>query len=198
MHSTVVDIVRLLEHSNISPDILSLTETKHTHINSLWRNILHDFKILHYPPQVNPDTRKPSGGTALAVKKSSFRTTCAIDVPKDLRSHLVAAIITPHAGTPIIAISVYMPQLRESRQKLDLYWTILKWIIITCNDTHKDKVPYVGGDFQATSSTVSHSFHPILKALTISGFFPLNDPNTPTFQPADTPIDHWLSSKAET
>jgi hypothetical protein len=46
MHNTILDLHHTL-NSKHKPTIINLTETKHKHIKSIWRDILKDYKLTH-------------------------------------------------------------------------------------------------------------------------------------------------------
>jgi hypothetical protein len=50
MHNTILDLHRIL-NSKHKPTIINLTETKHSHIKSIWRDTLKDYKLTHTHPQ---------------------------------------------------------------------------------------------------------------------------------------------------
>ena len=54
---------------------------------------------------------------------------------------------------------------------------------------------YIGGDFQASPAPNIQGNARILRELLRGQLIPLNDPLTPTFQPANSPVDHWLTRR---
>ena len=48
-------------------------------------------------------------------------------MPMHLTDYIKTAIIITHDGTPIIAITAYMPQLHTKAQE-QIYLDILKWV----------------------------------------------------------------------
>ena len=54
--------------------------------------------------------------------------------------------------------------------------------------------PLLGGDFQASPDPTSQSFNTILAPI-LDTYAPLSDPLAKTFRPADTSLDHWLTTK---
>ena len=91
MHSSITDVIMILRNKERIPDILALTETKHSHINSLWRITLQQYKLHHNVPEINPETNRRSAGTVLAINKTKFTSSTSIDVPSHLTGYLTAA-----------------------------------------------------------------------------------------------------------
>ena len=189
MRTSIIDLcTRLQTHS---PAVISLTETKHERVNSLWRQLLGDYKLIHHPVTPDPETGRCSAGTILAVRRSLFSTSERLPIPMPMRPYIAAAIVTPHIGTPFIVISLYMPQL-DTPQHRETYGEVLT-TVEEIRQQHTEKTIYIGGDLQATPEPDSSSYHPLLQALH-PHFHSLNDPTLPTFQPASTPLDHWLTT----
>ena len=193
MHSTIVDVIQILNGTRI-PDVFALTETKHSHVNSIWRETLQHYKIHHNVPELHTETNRRSAGTILAVNRRKFKQSRMVEVPAPLRNHITAAIVEPHAGTSMLIISLYMPQLTNQTTKFR-YSEILEWLRITTEITYPQHDIYVGGDFQASPDPSSRSYYSPLS--TLSTLVPLNDPSAPTFQPAQTPLDHWLARRTQ-
>jgi hypothetical protein len=61
--------------------ILHLTETKHSHIKSIWREALKEYKSIHTYPTLDPTTNRRSGGTILAVRRDTYKEVTAIPTP---------------------------------------------------------------------------------------------------------------------
>ena len=92
------------------PTIIHLTETKHIHINSIWRELLKDYELIHTYPTLDPTTNRRLGGTILAARRGTYKEVTVIPTPPHTGDYISAATLTPHDGSPIIAISAYMPQ----------------------------------------------------------------------------------------
>ena len=194
MHSSITDVIMILRNKERIPDILALTETKHSHINSLWRITLQQYKLHHNVPEINPETNRRSAGTVLAINKTKFTSSTSIDVPSHLTGYLTAAVAVPYARPTILAVALYMPQLNSPSTK-SLYGEILDWIKDTTELRYPKCDVYIGGDFQASPDPTSRSYYAPLNTLT--ALTPLNDPKVPTFQPARTALDHWLARSGQ-
>jgi hypothetical protein len=46
MHDTILDLQHIM-NTPTTPSIIHLTETKHSHIKSIWREALKDYKLIH-------------------------------------------------------------------------------------------------------------------------------------------------------
>jgi hypothetical protein len=55
MHNTILDLPKITS-THIKPTIIHLTETKHSHIKSIWREVLKEYKLIHTPPSLDPTT----------------------------------------------------------------------------------------------------------------------------------------------
>jgi hypothetical protein len=192
MHNTILDIHRILSTDN-KPTIISLTETKHSHIKSIWRDILKEYKLIHTPPKLDPTTLRRSAGTILAIRRDTYKEAIPIQTPTNLTDYIKAAKITPHDGTPIIAITAYMPQLHTKAQE-QIYQDILKWVENNIIQTNKDTTILMGGDFQASPAERDDRSHypPLTRFCDSTGLIHLNPSHTYTYIPARTHIDHWL------
>jgi hypothetical protein len=107
--------------------------------------------------------------------------------------YIKAAKLTPHDGTPIIAITAYMPQLHTKAQE-HIYLDILKWIEQHILQTNKDTIILMGGDLQASPAQEDERSHypPLTRFCDTTGLTHLNPRDTYTYIPARTHIDHWL------
>ena len=188
MHTTILDMAFLLKNNTF--DIISLTETKHTHVTSTWRTLLSDYKLVHNPTKAHNDTNRHRGGTILAIKRRSFLSIEGLPVPELLHPHVVAAEAQTPTGPPLLIISAYMPQLHNS-ECTALYREAISWIIALAN-THPSHHLYLGGDFQATPEPTHPSYSNLLSPLGQNNINPINPPTIPTFQPSKTPLDHWF------
>ena len=61
----------------------------------------------------------------------------------------------------------------------------------------QDLLHTVGGDFQASPAPNIQGNARILRELLRGQLIPLNDPLIPTFQPANSPVDHWLTRRGD-
>jgi hypothetical protein len=107
--------------------------------------------------------------------------------------YIKAAKITPHDGTPIIAITSYMPQLHTKAQEL-IYLDILKWVQQDIIQNHKDTIILMGEDLQATPAQKNGRSHypPLTHLCDTTGLTHLNPDDTYTYGLAKTHLDHWL------
>ncbi len=126
MHNTILDLQQITSTQKKST-IIHLTETQHSHIKWIWREVLKDYKLIHAHPTLNPTTNKRSGGTILAARRDTFKEITAIPTPTHIGGYVSAATLTPHDGSPIIAISAYMPQF-HTKAKDTIYTEILTCI----------------------------------------------------------------------
>jgi len=104
MHTTILNLHRIL-NSKSKPTILYLTETKHSHIKSTWREALTEYKLTHTSPKLDPTTNRRLAGTILATRRDMYKDITPIQTPAHLTDYVKAATITPHDGSPIIAIT---------------------------------------------------------------------------------------------
>jgi len=192
MHNTILDLHRIL-NSKQKPTIIHLTETKHSHIKSIWRESLKDYRLTHTPPRLDPDTLRRSADTILATRRDVCKEANPIQTPTNLKDYINAAEIIPHDGTPIITITAYMPQLHNKAQE-KLYLDILTWVQQEIIPKHKHKIILMGGDFQATPEPGNErSHHPTLTTFCKNtDFTHLTPHHLYTYMPAKTHIDHWL------
>ena len=116
MHNPILDLHRIL-NSKSKRIILYLTETKHNHIKSIWREALLNYKLTHAFSKLDPTTNRRSAGTILATRKDVYKEATPIPAPAHLTNYIKAATFTPHAGSPIIAMTAYMPQIHTKEQE---------------------------------------------------------------------------------
>ena len=127
MHNTIHDLHHIL-NTPLIPTLIHPTETKHSHIKTtIWRWMLKDYKLQHTSPEIYPTTNRRTTETILAVRRDICKELKPIPTPQHLRDRITAANLTLHDGSPIIAISAYMPQLHTKDIKI-LYRYILSWI----------------------------------------------------------------------
>ena len=81
------------------PTIIHLTETKHSHIKSIWREVLKDYKLIHTHPTLDPTTNRRSGGTILAARRDTYKGVSAIPTPPRIGDYISAATLT-HMTVP--------------------------------------------------------------------------------------------------
>ena len=103
MHNTILDLQHIM-NTQKKPTIIHLTETKHNHIKSIWREVLKDYKLVHTYPTLDPTTNRRSGGTILAARRDTYKEVTAIPTPSHLGDYVSAATLTPYDGSPVIAI----------------------------------------------------------------------------------------------
>jgi hypothetical protein len=131
------------------PIIIHLTETKHSHIKSIRREVLKDCKLVHTHPTLDPTTNRRSGGTLLAARRDTYKEVIAIPTPSHIGDYISAAKLTPYDGSPIITISAYMPQL-HTKAKDTIYTEILTWIKKEIISKFPTVTTLMNGDLQAT------------------------------------------------
>jgi hypothetical protein len=137
MHNTILNLHRIL-NSKTKPTILYLTETKHIHIKFIWREALRDYKLTHTSPTlIDPTTNRRSFGTILATRMDVYKDATPIPTSAHLTNYIQAATLAPHDGSPIIAITTYMPQMRTKEQEQP-YKDILTWIQQNITTKHPD------------------------------------------------------------
>jgi len=133
------------------PTIIHLTETKHSHIKSIWREVLKDFKLIHTHPTFDPTTKRRSGGAILATIRDTYKEVTVILTPQHIGDYVSAATLTPYDGSPIIAILAYMSQL-HTKAKNNKYTEILTWINTEIISKFPTITTLICGDLQATST----------------------------------------------
>jgi hypothetical protein len=129
----------------------------------------------------------------LATRRGVYKEATPIQTPTNLTDYIKAAKLTPHDGTPIIAITAYMPQFHTKAQE-HIYLDILKWVEQYIIQTNKDTTILMEGDLQATSAKEDERSHypPLTRLCDITGLTHLNPKDTYTYIPARTHVDHWL------
>ncbi len=128
---------------------MHLTETKHSHIKSIWREALKEYKLIHIHPTLDPATNRRSGGTILAARRDTYKEVTAIPTPSHIKDYISAATLTPYDGSPITTISAYMPQL-HTKAKDTIYTEILTWINTEIRTKFPTVTTLMGRDLQAT------------------------------------------------
>ena len=66
MHNAILDLQNIMSTQK-EPTIIHLTETKHSHIKSIWREALKEYNLIHTHITLDPITNRRSGGTILAA-----------------------------------------------------------------------------------------------------------------------------------
>ena len=148
MHNTILDLQHVMNTHKI-PTIIHLTETKLSHIQSTWREVLKDFTLIHTYPTLDPSTNRRSGETILAARRDEYKEITAIPTPTHIRDYISAATLTPYDGSPIITTPAYLPQL-HTKAKDRIYTEILTWIHAEITFKFPTVTILMGGDFQAT------------------------------------------------
>jgi len=103
MHTTIIDLQNVLTNQP-DPHIIALTETKHHHIKSIWRQTLRNYKLVYNPSLCDKHTKRCSGGTILAIHKNAYSTIKPLHIPP-YQPYLAIALLTPKAGSDILAIA---------------------------------------------------------------------------------------------
>ena len=191
MHTTIIDLQDLL-NKHPHPHIIALTETKHRRIKSIWRHTLRNYKLIYNPSLYNKTTKRASGGTILAIHSPAYKNIEPIQVPTPYHAYLAIAKLTPKHGTPLIAISAYLPQSNTPQGK-QTYHDTLTWLATFLTQEHTNLPILLGGDLQGTPAhhPTSHNTH-LADFCTKTSLAHIGDPTTPTYLPSDTPLDHWL------
>jgi len=166
MHTTILDLQNILT-TQPSPNIISLTETKHRHIKSMLRHTLKGYKLVHNPSLYDKHTKRCTGGTLLAINTNTYSNIEPYQTPPHLQHHMAMALLTPKAGSKNIAISLYMPQ-HNTNQGSKTYNEVLKWLNTTLTRYLPHAAVILGGDLQATPSTKHPSHNQALDLLCTS------------------------------
>jgi hypothetical protein len=77
IYNTILDL-RHIFNSKHKPRIINLTETKHSHIKSIWRDTLKEYKLIHTHPKLDPNTLRRSAGTILATRRDVYKEATPI------------------------------------------------------------------------------------------------------------------------
>jgi len=99
----------------------------------------------HTSPKFDPTTQRRLAGTILATRLDVFKDATPIQTPTHLTDYIKVAIITPHDGTTIIAITAYMTQLHTKAPQL-FFLDILKWVQQDIITNYKDTSILMGGN----------------------------------------------------
>jgi hypothetical protein len=192
MHSTVLDLHHILASKN-KMTILYLTETKHSHIKSTWREALRDYKLINTSTKLEPTTNRISFGIILSIRKDIYKDATPIPTPIHLTNYIKEVTITPHDGSPIITISAYMPQIHTTAQE-QMYKYIHSWIQQEITTKYQDTTILMGGDLQAIpQKDDARSNYPSLSHFCENTcLIHVNPKDVYTFIPAKTHIDHRL------
>jgi len=191
MHTTILDLQNILA-TQTPPQIIALTETKHRHIKSTWRHALKGYKLVHNPSLYNKHTKRCSGGAIIATDTNTYINIEPYLIPPHLQHHIAMTLLTPKAGSKLLAISICMPQ-HNNNQGIKTYKEALQWLTKTLTEDLPNAAVILGGDLQATPSVGHPSYHQALGLFcTCTSLGSLGDPCTPTFTPTNSPLDHWL------
>ncbi len=158
MHTTILDLQTLL-HAQSKPTIITLTETKHRHIKSIWRHALKHYKLVYNPSLYSKQTKRTSAGTILAIHKDAYTNITPMQTPIPLQPYLSLALLQPTNGSKTIAASTYMPQY-ITPQGQQIYREVLDWQTKLLTDNHPDLPILRGGDLQATPHPNHNSHYP--------------------------------------
>jgi hypothetical protein len=198
MHNTILDLQNIMNTQKKST-LIHLTETKHNHIKSIWKEVPKDCKLIHAHPTLDPTMNRRSGGTILAARRDIYKEVTAILTPPHIGDYVSAATLIPHDGSPIIAISAYMPQC-HTKTTDTIYTEIPTWIHTEIITKFPTMTTLMGGDLQATPSVGDErSYHPSLHNFCIeTGLQHITPSDLHTYIPARTSIDHWLLRQPNT
>jgi len=148
MYNTILDLQHIM-NTQQRPKIIHLTEIKHSHTKSIWREVLKDYTIIHTHPTLDPTTNITSGGTILVARRDTHKEVTAIPTPSHIGHYISAVTLNPHDGFTIIAISAYMPQL-YTKTKDTIYAEVLAWIHTEIISKFPMLTTLMGGNLQAT------------------------------------------------
>jgi len=109
MSTTIIDLQNILT-TQPDPQIIALTETKHLHIKSIWRQALRNYKLVHNSSLYYKHNKRCSWGTILAKHKTVYSTIKPLHIPPAYQLYLAIAFLTPKAGPEILANAAYLPQ----------------------------------------------------------------------------------------
>jgi hypothetical protein len=98
MHNTIL-YLQPVTNTKKKPRIIHLTETKHSHIKSIWREALKDYKLIHTHPTLDPATNRRSGGSILAASRDTYKEVTAIPTPPHIGDYISAATLTLYDGS---------------------------------------------------------------------------------------------------
>jgi len=144
MHTTIKDLHKILT-TQPDPHIIALTETKHRHIKSIWRQTLRNYKLVFDPSHYNKHTKRCSGGTILAIQKNAYSTIKPLYIPPPYQPYLAIALLTPKAGSEILAIVAYLPQ-HQTKIENQTYKDTLHWLHILLTIEHPNIPVLLGRD----------------------------------------------------
>ena len=104
----------------------------------------------HLPfPSLDLATNRRSGGTIIATRRDTYKEVTAIPTPSHIGDYISAATLTPYDGSPIIAISAYMPQLHTKNKGHNLYRN-------PNMDTRRNHIQILHGDHTQWWGSTSH------------------------------------------
>jgi hypothetical protein len=140
-----------------------------------------------HTPRLDHTTNRPSTDNILAIRRDTYKDAT------HLRDYITAAILTPHDGSPVIAISAYIPQLHTTEQEA-VYKVLLTRIKHDITSTHPAKTILMGGSLQATpleGDTRSH-YAPLRQFCEESGLTRITLIDIYTFISSKTHIGYWI------
>ena len=108
MHTSILDLQDIL-NTHTKPQNISLTETKHRHIKSIWRHTLKNYKLVYNPSLYNKKTKRASGGAILSIRSDAYNTIETVAVPTPYKPYIAIALFQPGVGTKIFTIAAYLP-----------------------------------------------------------------------------------------
>ena len=158
-----------------------------------------DYKLTHTSPKLDPTTNRRSVGTILATRRDVYKDVTPIPTPAHLTDYIKADTITPHDGSPIIAITAYMPQIYTKEQE-QTYKDILTWIQQSITTNHPNTTIFMGGDLQSTphKEDTRLQYPPLSQLCDNTGLDHIIPKDIYTFTSAKTHIDHWLLRQLHT
>jgi len=165
--------------------MIHLTETKHSHIKSMWREALKDYKLIRTYQTLDLTTNRRSVGSILAARRDTTKEATAIHPPPHIGDYISAATLIPHDGSPIIAILAYMPQFHTKAQDIT-YTEVLTWIHTEMSSEFPTVTTLMGGDLQAnpTEGDKRSYYAPINRFYQESGLKHITPKDTYTYIPA--------------
>jgi len=115
----------------------------------MWRHTLKGYKLVHNPSLYNKHTKRCTGETILAINTNTYLNIEPYQTPH-LHHHIAMALLTPKAGSKIIAISLYMPQ-HNTTQGNKAYNEALHWLNKTLTKDLPHAAVILGGRPPSTS-----------------------------------------------
>jgi hypothetical protein len=144
MHITIVDLQNILTNQP-NLHIIALTETKHRHIKSSWRQALRNYKLVYNSSLYDKHTKRCSSGTILAIHKNAYSIIKTLHIPPTYQPYLAIAPLTPKAGSEILAIAAYLPQHHTSLED-ETYQNIIHLLHTLLTTEHPNTPTLLGGE----------------------------------------------------